>query len=131
MIRLENNYFQRINFTEKQIKRYFRAAKRDLNIAQKSGIPEVVFKFSYDALIKLGIALIAKQGYRVRSIKGHHIKILEKMSQILPDKDITVVGNKMRKDRNFDFYSGGILISKKDSREYLKFIEEIFKKNKI
>lgn len=127
MIYFENNYFRKIKFTDGQIKQYFRAAKRDLNIASESNVPEIVFKFSYDALIKLGIALIAKRGYKVRSAIGHHVKILEKMSQILRNEDIITFGNKMRKDRNFDFYGGGILISQKDSQEYLKFTSSLFK----
>jgi len=115
-----------MKFTDSQIKRCFKVAKRDLDIAKDSDVPEVIFKFSYDALIKLGIALIADQGYKVRSAVGHHVKILEKMSQILQNKDVAIVGNKMREDRNFDFYNGGILISQKDSQEYLKFVGKIF-----
>lgn len=128
MIHFENEYFQEIRFNNNQIKQYFNAARRDLEIAQKSDIPEVIFKFTYDALIKLGITLIAKHGYKVRSIQGHHIKILEKMSQILQNEDIAVSGNKMRQNRNSDFYDGGALITQKDSREYLEFVGEVFKK---
>lgn len=128
MIHFESEYFQKIGFNNNQIKQYFNAARRDLEIAQKSDIPEVVFKFTYDALIKLGITLIAKYDYKVRSVQGHHIKILEKMSQILQNEDIAVIGNKMRHNRNVDFYDGGALITQKDSREYLEFVESMFKK---
>ncbi|MDP8258217.1 MAG: hypothetical protein P9L90_02165 [Candidatus Aadella gelida] len=58
------------------------SAQRDLKIAESTNISDVVFKFTYDALIKLGIMLIAKKGYKVRSTAGHHIKILEKLSQV-------------------------------------------------
>lgn len=127
MIHFESEYFQKIDFNNHQIKQYFNAAHRDLEIAQQSDISEVIFKFAYDALIKLGIAIIAEDGYKVRSITGHHAKILEKMSQILRDETVNVIGNKMRQNRNSDFYDGGIFITQKDSREYLEFVENVFK----
>jgi len=83
---------------------------------------------SYDALIKIGITLIAFYGYRVKSRSGHHIKILEKVSQILNDKNIEIIGDIMRKKRNLDLYEGGIIISQKETRDYLNFVREIIKK---
>jgi hypothetical protein len=127
----DKRFFQKTTFSLTQIKRHYNSALRDLTIAKKSDVPEVVFKFSYDALIKLGIALIAKAGYKVRSQAGHHIKILEKLSQILSDENIAVLGNKMRQDRNFDLYCGGTFISQKSSQDYLKFIMDLSKKIKI
>lgn len=128
MIDFENKYFRKIDFEHSQIRQYFEAAAKDLAIARSTNIPEVIFKFSYDALIKLGIALIAKSGYKVRSVSGHHVKILEKMSQLLKDEEIDDVGNQMRQKRNLDFYNGGVLITQKDSQEYLEFVEDIFRK---
>lgn len=127
MIYFEDKYFQKINFTKTQKEKYFAVAKRDLGIAQKSEIPEVIFKFTYDALIKFGIFLISQKGYKVRSIQGHHIKILDKISEILKNEDATVIGNKMRQDRNHDFYDGGMAVSEKESEEYLKFVKNLFK----
>ena len=83
----------------------------DLKIAEASDITDVIFKFSYDALIKLGITLIAKKGYKVRSTTGHHVKILEKLSQLLKDEDILVLGNKMRQERNVNLYDGGFFVT--------------------
>ena len=91
-------------------------------------MPDVVFKFGYDALLKLGIALIAQKGYKIRSKAGHHIKILEKLSQLLQDEDIVILGNKMRQERNINLYDGGFFVGEKDSHEYLEFIKSIFKK---
>ncbi len=76
----QEKYFQKFKFEDSQIKNYLKSSQRDLDIASKSKISEVVFRFSYDALIKLGIFLIAKNGYKVRSIPGHHIKILEQLA---------------------------------------------------
>ncbi len=67
MTDFESDYFQKMRFTPQQLKQYLRSAENDLQIAQNSHIPEVIFKFSYDAFIKWGITLIARQGYKVRS----------------------------------------------------------------
>lgn len=128
MINFERKYFQKLNFKEGQIKKFFKSALHDFKIAESSDVPDVIFKFSYDALIKLGIALIAQKGYRIRSATGHHIKILEKLSFIIKDEDILVLGNKMRQERNNNLYDGGIFIGDKDSLEYLKFVKNAFKK---
>lgn len=128
MINFDDKYFQKINFTKEQINYYFSSAKRDLEIAKESKRAEVVFKFSYDALIKLGIALIAEKGRKVRSAQGHHIKILEKMSKILKNEEIEILGNKIRQDRNHDLYDGEMTISEKQTKEYLKFVAELFHK---
>ncbi len=118
MINFENQYFQKLAFKEEQIEQFIKSALHDLKIAEESDIPDVVFKFSYDALVKLGSALIAKKGYKIRSTTGHHVKILDKLSQLLKDEDILVLGNKMRQERNFNLYDGGFFVGEKDSREY-------------
>jgi len=131
MINFEGQHFQKLTFKEEQIDQFFKSALHDLKIAAESDIFDVIFKFSYDALIKLGIALIAKKGYKIRSTAGHHVKILEKLSQLLKDEDILVLGNKMRQERNINLYDGGFFIGEKDSLEYLKFVKSTFKKAEI
>lgn len=128
MISFESQHFQKLAFKEEQIGQFLKSALHDLKIAEESDISDVIFKFSYDALIKLGIALIAKKGYKVRSMAGHHVKILEKLSQLLKDEDILVLGNKMRQERNVNLYDGGFFVGEKDSLEYLKFVKSTFKK---
>jgi len=124
----ETKFFQKKKFEEKTISKYFRNATKNLGIAIRSKEPEVMFTFSYSALIKIGIVLIAVYGYRVRSRTGHHIKILEKLSQILNNKNIEIIGEKMRKKRNLDLYEGGIIIDLKEAQQYLNFIKEIIEK---
>ncbi|MFH1442221.1 MAG: hypothetical protein ABIH18_09320 [Candidatus Omnitrophota bacterium] len=128
MINFESQHFQKLIFKEEQIDQYLKSALHDLKIAGESDVPDVIFKFSYDAFMKLGIALIAKKGYKVRSTAGHHVKILEKLSQLLKDEDILVLGNKMRQERNVNLYDGGFFVGEKDSLEYLKFVKSSFKK---
>ena len=124
-IGFSSNFFQKRRFTEKEISRYLKSAVRDFEIASKNKEPEVVFSFSYFALIKIGIILIASCGYRVKSRMGHHMRILEKMSEILDDEDAGVIGDKMRSKRNSDLYERGVLITQKESKYYLDFIERL------
>ncbi len=131
MTNFESQYFQKLSFREEQIEQLSKSSLHDLQIAEESSIPDVVFKLSYDALIKLGIVLIAKRGYKVRSTPGHHVKILEKLSQILNDEDILVLGNKMRQERNTNLYDGVFFVGEKDSSEYLNFVKGIFKQSEI
>lgn len=128
MINFESQHFQKLAFKQEQIDQFLKSALHDLKIAEESDISDVIFKFSYDALIKLGIALIAKKGYKVRSTAGHHVKILEKLSQLLKDEDILVLGNKMRQERNINLYDGGFFVGEKDSSEYLEFVKSTVKK---
>ena len=121
----ETKFFEKRKFEGKTIKKYFSSAERDFRIAREGRHSEVVFKFSYDCLIKIGIALIVSQSYRIKSRTGHHIKILEKLSRILENKDIEIMGGAMRKKRNFDLYEGGAIISEKEAKEYLNFVKEI------
>ena len=125
-MRFEKEYFQKLSFSSKQLERYFENALRDLKIAKEDHFEEVRFTYCYQALIKAGIAIIAKEGQvKVRAIPGHHVKILTKMSEILGDPNILTIGNAMRMKRNLDFYSGGEFISKKETDDYLSFVEKV------
>lgn len=64
MINFESQYFQKLAFKKEQIEQFLQSALHDLKITEASDIPDVIFKFSYDALVKLGITLIAKKGIR-------------------------------------------------------------------
>ncbi|MCK4421279.1 hypothetical protein KAW48_05725 [candidate division WOR-3 bacterium] len=131
MIKFEIKYFVRFDFSDKQIGQYLSNSLRDLEIARENKRSEVKFNYSYTALIKGGIALIAKIGQvKTRSIPGHHIKIIEKMSEILQDETINEVGNLMRMKRNRDLYSGGVFISDKESKDFYFFIEKVLFKVK-
>lgn len=43
----DTRYFQKFQFDQKQIERYFRNALRDLSIAQKDEFAEVRFTYGY------------------------------------------------------------------------------------
>jgi len=127
MITFETVYFSKFNFTEEQINQFLNNALKDLEIAKENCRPEVKFSYSYSAFIKGGIALLAKVGkVKIRSIPGHHMKIIEKMKEILKDETVEIIGNAMRSKRNEDFYGGGVLISEKESTDYNLFVEKVF-----
>jgi len=129
MIHFETDSFQKQKFTYKQVIQLLSNAKKDLHIAQKDNFSEVRFMYSYNSLIKAGIALIAIIGQvKVKSNQGHHYKIIEKMTQILHDDELLRIGNAMRSKRNLDFYGGGAIISEKESSDYYRFVEKIIKK---
>lgn len=118
--------FEKFQFSERQIKNYHRSAARDFKIARDSDIPEVVFKFCYDVLIKTAIAVSAKNGLRVKARQGHHIELLRKLSECLKNPDIEAIGNEMRSKRNLDLYGGGTLITEKETGEYKAWITQVF-----
>ena len=41
------------------------------------------------------------------------------------NEDIFIMGNEMRKKRNFDLYSGGVLISEKETMDYKRLLKKI------
>ena len=118
--------FVEYKFKQSQLKAYFTAAKNDLSTARKYSDPEVRFRFSYDALIKLAITVAAFGGKRVKSRAGHHIELIEKLANALSDKAINEFGNDMRIRRNKNLYDGGVLISKKDADHFFKMVQKTF-----
>ena len=126
----ESDFFQKREFTKEQINKYFINTERDLKIAESAHESEVIFTFAYQAFLKLGITLIAFNGHKVKSRQGHHVKIIEKMSEILKDKKVLLHGEAMRRKRNMDLYAEGTVVPKKEAMEYLNFIRKIHGKIK-
>jgi len=129
-MKFEHKYFTKFEFTKEQINKNLENAQKDLNIAKKVNILEVKFNYAYTALIKSGIALLSYYQVKVKSVPGHHIRIIEKLAQILKDDDIEDVGNSIRSKRNLDFYAGGIEVTEKECKEYINFVEEVLTKLK-
>ena len=128
----KNKYFRQIDFTPEQIKKYYDNAFHTLKIAGDDNNDEVRFDYSYKALIKAGITLIAAmKNAKVRGgIPGHHIKIIEVLSEILNDDTIVSVGNAMRNTRNLDLYCGETTITQKQSLDYYNYVKTILEKVK-
>ncbi len=124
-MKFDDKYFSDFIFTKDQIKKNFDNAAKDLKIAKLDTILEVKFTYAYSALIKSGIALASFYNKKVKSAPGHHIKIIETIALVLKDDAIEAIGNAMRSKRNTDFYSGGIEVTKKESEEYLGFVNDV------
>lgn len=124
-------YFKETKFTAERISGYLAKAHRDLEIAEKDQIPDVRFTFAYQALVKAGIAYVAHEGYKVRTAPGHHIKLIEKLSELLKDPAVFTFGNAMRMKRNDDLYGDGGIVSEKDAEEYLEFVRGVLAKVKV
>lgn len=131
MKNFDPKFFVKMNFTQGQIEKYLQSVEHNLRIAESVRIPEVIFKFSYDALIKLGVALLAREGFKIKSRTGHHIKILEIMGLILQDEEVEIMGNVMRKKRNLDLYGEGVIVSTKEANTYFSFVKRLFTKTKL
>ncbi|MDE2010363.1 MAG: hypothetical protein KGJ09_09860 [Candidatus Omnitrophica bacterium] len=131
MISYEQEFFKKFKFAPSQIERYVQSADRDYGIAQKDQYLDVKFTYCYQALIKIGIAVLAKKaGVKVRSVMGHHVKILEKLSEILNDEDIFTIGNAMRMKRNKGLYDPGVDVTKKETHDYIVFVDQVIQKAK-
>lgn len=123
-MKFEDKYFAKFSFTKDQITKNLKNALKDLSIAKRDKILEVKFNYTYTALIKAGIALLSYYKVKVKSSPGHHIKIIEKLSEALKDDSIADMGNLMRSKRNLDFYSGGIEVTQKECSDYIEFVEK-------
>ena len=128
---LDRNFFRKQKFTDEQLLAFERGAKEDLEIASDSDYIQVKFRFCYDALLKLGIFVVAKAGYKIRSIPGHHIKLLEALSLLSETPDVEIVAETMRQKRNMDLYEGGAYVSESEVAEYLDFVKDLFRNLQI
>lgn len=121
----DSKYFKKFSFTHKQVERNLENAFKDLNIAKEVNISDVRFNYTYTALIKAGIALLSYSQMKIKSVPGHHVKIIYQLSELLNNESINDVGNFMRSKRNTGFYEGGSEISLKECKEYLAFTEKV------
>lgn len=126
MTHFQTEFFQPFTYTEAQISGYFLNAEQDLTRAKHADDPNIVYRIGYDAALKLGIAMIAKAGYKVRSVPGHHIKILDQLAEILKRPDEVDYLHRIRRKRNVDLYEGGLDFTEKEAEDLLKLCETLF-----
>jgi len=120
--------FEKFRFSRKQIEKYYKSAGRDLRIATEADVPEVRFRFCYDALLKLAMVVCAENGLRVKSRRGHYVELIRKLAFFLKDSEIEILADEMRSKRNWDLYGDGIIISQKEAKEYLDWTKKVFLK---
>jgi len=123
-VKLDQRLFQKKDFTKNDLDKLLANSSRDLHIAKKSRIPEVIFKFSYDAFLKACITIIAFQGYRAMSKRGHHKAIISATKIVLGKqfRDMLDYCDTMRRRRNIDLYGGGVLVSLSESKQFLEVV---------
>ncbi len=124
---MDKNFFSTQTFTADELVKLRRSAAKYLEISRKNSEPEVKFHFTYMALIKIGIYLIASEGYRVKSRPGHHQMIIEELGELLKNGDVVLIGDKMRRSRNMDFYSADGMITETEAEKDFEFVERIYK----
>ena len=129
-MKFEENFFTKFNFSKKQINKNLENAIKDFDIAQKDQILDVKFNYAYSSLLKSGITLLSQQKVKIKSRPGHHIKIIESLSEILKDETIAEIGNIMRTKRNVDLYAGGIEVTEKECQEYIDFVAKVLSRVK-
>jgi len=105
--------FEKFNFTIKQIEKYWNKAIRDFHLAEQAEEIEIIFVFTYEAMLKVAITVCAKNNLRVKARRGHHIELIDKMAEILKDDKIKEIGNEIRMKRNLGLYSGGDTVTRK------------------
>ena len=57
----DQEYFRKFKFTPTQVEQHVQNAERDYDIAENDGYLDVKFTYCYQALIKIGIAVLAKR----------------------------------------------------------------------
>jgi hypothetical protein len=119
--------FEKFEYTESQVHKYLDTAHKDYKLAAKTPEPELAFYACYNVIVKTGMAVCAHNNLRIKSRAGHHIKLIEKLANLLKDENIEMVANKMRSKRNRDLYTGGVIISKRESDYYLNFCQSLLK----
>lgn len=124
-MRFDLKYFKQYNFTNEEILKHFQNAKRDLDIAYKDKILDVKFNYTYNALIKGSIALLSYHQMKLKSVPGHHMKLIDILAEMLEDQNIADIGHVIRSKRNIDLYSGGTDVTKKECSEFLEFVTSI------
>lgn len=124
---MDRKYYEVFDFSAEQIEDYWNSALRDFEIAEEIALTEVKFRFAYDALLKFGIFALATRGYRVRSIPGHHQKILEGLGHLLKKPAVFLEADALRRKRNTDLYHAGLSITEKEANDAVEFVSRVKK----
>ena len=94
------------------IQRLIFAAKRNINDAHVETISlENRFDAAYKAIMQLANAALQANGYRtLKSKPGHHMTMIQSLSRTVAlDKQIVIILDALRKQRNVNDYSGDIV----------------------
>lgn len=87
--------FEKFVFSAERIRKYYETAARDFHLLEKEKQPELMFYLCYNVIIKLAMAVCAKNNLRVKSQSGHHLELVDKLAEILKNSDIKRIANKI------------------------------------
>lgn len=103
---------EKIDVEPDNIRRLLAAAKRNIADAYVTTISlENRFDVAYKAIMQLANAALQANGYRTLTSKpGHHMTMIQTLSlSIALDKQMIIVLDALRKQRNVNDYSGDIV----------------------
>ena len=125
-MKFDKEFFIKQDFLPELIEAAFRNARQDWERVQAMDDPAIICRIDYDCIIKFGVAALCKEGYRVRSVPGHHRIILEAMVDLMELKKEYEYLDRLRKKRNLELYSGGAEFTQKEADTLLALLQEIF-----
>jgi len=107
----------------KVIRNLIRRARIDIETAQRNlkDDPECAFSYSYNAMLRTGLALMFSRGYRPE-IKDKHLTIVKYTNSIVGQKFEEIMNNYdfMRRKRNNFIYEPDIPCSLKEAQNALE-----------
>lgn len=124
---LKDGVIRRCEKDAKSVKRLMERARQDIITAERNlkDDPECTFTFSYNALMRCGLALMSNDGFRP-DIKDKHINIIKYSTVVLgkDNEDILSLYDYMRRKRNRFTYEPEIPCSDLEAKEAIKTAKE-------
>jgi len=104
---------------------FFAKIKENLTKIHNYKEKEIVFYFTYRSFIRIGIVLMKALDYKIKCEDDFDKVVINKLAKILKKEYIQTIGQKMRQRINETCY-GIDNISKKETIQYLKFVNKVF-----
>jgi len=125
-----DNNFRKYPIDFQEIEKYLFKAKKDIGVAKKilEISEEVSYKTTYDAMMKITLALIMSYGLRPRSKMGHHMTMVNFAKKMLGKENQMLIKkyDKMREKRHLLVYEAQ-WISRKEVKEAVALAEKYLK----
>lgn len=114
----------------RRVNEYLAKAKGDLLNAKKilAISEEISFKTTYDAMIKITLALMLAHGVRPRTQSGHHLTMIQFAKNILPKEQETLINryDRIRAKRHLLVYEAS-WVSRQEAEEAILAAEKYWK----
>lgn len=124
---LKQGVIKRCPVDYKAIRDLVKRANKDLKTARRnlSEDQECAYDCAYNAMLRLGLALMSSGGFRP-DIKNKHQNIVKYVSAVLGNEYIKLINDYdfMRRKRNKFLYEPGIPCSTKEAEDAIKIAEQ-------